>query len=51
MKTFVKWLEQKNPKLFSAIEIIKEPKRKKPEINHDGWKIVKEHAESQHTAE
>lgn len=46
MNSFIKWLEQKHPELFSAIEIIKEPKRKKPNIKHDGWKIVKDHKEA-----
>lgn len=43
MKTFVSWLEQNHPKLFSAIKIIKEPKdnKNKPKIKHDGWKIIK----------
>jgi len=43
MKTFTSWLEQKNPKLFSAIKVINEPKetKKKPEVKHDGWRIVK----------
>jgi len=43
MKTFVKWLEQNHPGLFSAIKIIEEPKnkKKKPTIKHDGWKIIK----------
>jgi hypothetical protein len=45
MKTFVNWLEQNHPGLFSAIKIIKEPKdknsKKKPNIKHDGWKIIK----------